>query len=242
MTSASGTGASAVLEPPRRAWKKIRGAPPSGPPEDPGDGGGGGGGGDGARPAGEGAEGAGAFALALALTGITTLFAVLVAVWLFLRRPAPDWHAAGTDALHALWVSTACLLASSVAVERGVRGLRASAAGVVPEDGAPRRWLGMGFALGVAFLAAQICLWVLAWRAGIVPATSGYAAVFFALTGLHAMHVLGGLGILGVLTLRLGRGPRRAAEALRSVRLGAVYWHFMGALWLVLFGLLYFVR
>jgi heme/copper-type cytochrome/quinol oxidase subunit 3 len=83
---------------------------------------------------------------------------------------------------------------------------------------------------------------VLAWRAGVVPATSGYAAVFFAITGLHALHVLCGLGILGVLALRLGRGARSAASAARSVRLGALYWHFMGLLWLVLFALLYFVR
>jgi heme/copper-type cytochrome/quinol oxidase subunit 3 len=45
-----------------------------------------------------------------------------------------------------------------------------------------------------------------------------------------------------VLALRLGRGARSAASAARSVRLGALYWHFMGLLWLVLFALLYFVR
>jgi heme/copper-type cytochrome/quinol oxidase subunit 3 len=254
VTSSSTSGGSAVLVPPRRAWKKARGTPPPGPPGDPGGGGGGGGGGDGATPGGAGAEDAGPFALALALGGITTLFAVLVAVWLLLRRPAPDWRAAGTGALNALWVSTACLVASSVAVERAVRILRARAAGsagsarpagrtgAAADDGAPRRWLAVGFALGLAFLAAQVSLWVLAWRAGVVPATSGYAAVFFAITGLHALHVSCGLGILGVLALRLGRGARSAASAAGSVRLGALYWHFMGLLWLVLFALLYFVR
>jgi heme/copper-type cytochrome/quinol oxidase subunit 3 len=35
---------------------------------------------------------------------------------------------------------------------------------------------------------------------------------------------------------------RRSAAHVSSVRLGAVYWHYMGALWLVLFTLLYFVR
>ena len=45
---------------------------------------------------------------------------------------------------------------------------------------------------------------------------------------------------LGALAWRLRRRGR-ACRA-ESVRLGAVYWHFMGAIWLVLFTLLYFVR
>ena len=82
----------------------------------------------------------------------------------------------------------------------------------------------------------QVTLWAAVWSAGLVPASSGYAAVFFALTGLHALHVLGGLAFL---TALLRRAAREGAVSLRH---GAVYWHFMGVLWLVLFTLLYFVR
>lgn len=220
------TGVAAVLVAPRRERRRERGTPPGEPPRDR-DGDGGDGEGEGPRPAGD-ANGVGTFALALALAGISTLFVVLIAVWLFLRRPAPDWRAADAPgALDALWISTACLIGSSVAVELAARrsGRRTL------------RWLVVSLVLGLSFLAAQIWLWSGLWRAGLVPSASGYAAVFFALTGLHALHALGGLGFLGVLAVWM----RRAREA-PSVRLGAVYWHFMGALWLVLFTLLYFVR
>ncbi len=226
------TGAAAVLVAPRRR-RREHGTPPGVPPRDS-DGGGGEGGGDGPAPAGD-ADGVGSFALALALAGITTLFVVLIAVWLLLRRPATDWRAAdAAGALNALWLSTACLLASSAAVELAARRARSGVDG----RRAALRWLTASLVLGLAFLAAQAFLWIGLWSAGLVPSASGYAAVFFALTGLHALHVLGGLGFLGALAMRL----RRRAAWIPSVRLGAVYWHFMGALWLVLFTLLYFVR
>ncbi|MSR63956.1 MAG: hypothetical protein EXS08_16140 [Planctomycetes bacterium] len=227
------SGGSAVLVPPRRI-KRTRGAPPGSPPER----GGGGGGGDGeGLPSGGGADEVGPFALALVLVGISTLFLVLIAVWLFLRRPAPDWRAESGPALQALLLSTLCLLASSVAIERAARLARR----VAVQRNAACTWLGASILLGLGFLGAQLALWSALWRAGLVPASSGYAAVFFALTSLHALHVLGGLGFLSALWRRL-HGAAPAPAAATSVRLGAVYWHFMGALWLVLFSLLYFVR
>jgi cytochrome c oxidase subunit 3 len=228
--------AAAVLVAPRRG-RRQHGGPPLVPPEgsDGGGGGGGGGGdGEGAWRAG-GAGEVGPLALLLALAGITTLFLVLIAVWLFLRRPAPDWRAASASgALDALWLSTACLLASGAAVELAARRARAGTCA----RRATLRWLAASVALGLGFLLAQAWLWLDLWRAGLVPSASGYAAVFFALTGLHALHVAGGLGFLGAQTVWI----RRSALGVPSVRLGAVYWHFMGALWIVLFGLLYFVR
>ncbi len=219
---AAGTG---VLAPTRRGRRRAHDGPP---PVPPADGGGGRGGGGGQDSSAGGADGFGPFALGLAMAGITTLFLVLIAVWFFLRRPAPDWRASESPPA-ALWLSTACLMASSVAVELAARRARAS------RPRAARRWLGLSLVLGLAFLAAQAALWTSLWRAGLVPAASGYAAVFFALTGLHALHALGGLGFLGFLALGHARTPA-------SLRLGAIYWHFMGAIWLVLFALLYFVR
>ena len=176
----------------------------------------------------------GRLGLGLALSGILTLFLVLIAVWLLLRRPAKDWSAGGPSAaLHILWASTALLLASSATVERAARRERGDAAGRT------RRWLGVSLLLGALFLGAQVALWTVLWNAGLVPSSSGYAAVFFALTGLHALHVLGGLVFFAGLYLALNpkrKGPRP------SVRMGALYWHFMGGVWLVLFTLLYFVR
>ncbi len=227
----SRAGAAAVLAPVRPGRRRRHGAPPFLPPRDgDGDGDGDGNDGEGFSPRG-GPGGLGPFALGLALVGITTLFLVLIAVWLLLRRPAPDWRAA--QAPHALWISTACLAASSFAIELAARRARRGRA----RQPAARRWLGGGLLLGLAFLVAQAQLWVTLWRAGFVPASGGYAAVFFALTGLHALHVLAGLAFLGFLVRRLGHDVHAS-----GVRLGAVYWHYMGVIWGVLFALLYWVR
>jgi len=217
-------GATGVLERPRERRERSTGLPPARPPDE-GEGGGRGRGGDGG-----GFErlGPGPFGLALALLGITTLFLVLITVWLFLRRPAPDWLPGPAAAVRALWVSTGLLLASSATVEVAARRGR-------------QAWLLASMLLGGAFLAAQAFLWWTLWRAGLVPESSGYAAVFFALTGLHALHVLGGLVFFGGLALELARARAHDRPG-PSLRLGALYWHFMGAIWLVLFTLLYFVR
>jgi cytochrome c oxidase subunit 3 len=237
VASFTSSGATTLLPSPRRTPKPSGGW--TGPPPDDSSGGHGDGGGDGADDGGgfhaESAD-LGSLALGLAMGGITVLFAVLIAVWLLLRRPAPDWPLPGpAGAVRTLWLSTACLVASSIAVElaarRTMRGREAR------RDA--RRWLVASLVLGLAFLGAQLQLWSSLWSAGLVPSSSGYAAVLFALTGLHALHVLGGLGYLGNLVLALrSRRPGR----LPNVRLGATYWHFMGAIWLVLFGMLTFLR
>lgn len=219
-----------VLVAPDGTLRRAGGNPPRRPA---GGNGGGGGGGDG-----EGDRGhprtpgsAGSFALFLALGGITTLFLVVVAVWWLLRRDALAWNGAGAPgATGSMWLSTLLLLASGLAVE-----LAARTEGSRPR--ATRLWLDASLVLGVLFLLAQTRLWLELWRAGFVPARSTQAAGFFALTGLHALHVLGGLLFLAALTLRRRRAPARPT----SVRLGAIYWHYMGALWLVLFTLLVWI-
>ncbi len=233
-------GGTGVLAPTREKGIKRRLALAGGPPRDPdrpGDGGGGGGDGEGDG-AEDGAAGVGRLALGLALAGISTLFLVLLAVWLFLRRGASDWPPPGPfSPPRALWISTLLLAASSAAVEAAARGAR----GPTQLRGATLRWLWSGFFLGLLFVAAQVFVWRALWVSGLVPSSSGYAAVFYALTSLHGLHVLGGLLFQGVLCVDLRRARARRTRR-HSVRLCASYWHFMGAIWLVLFTLLYFVR
>jgi cytochrome c oxidase subunit 3 len=230
-------GATGVLAPPRTrelSARPRRSGPPLPPPDRGGSDDGGGRGGDGGGGAGWGDDGLGRLALGLALVGISTLFLVLIAVWLLLRRSSPDWNGP-LPALDALWISTAFLAASSATIQ--VAACRSSAAG---RGRIALRWLAASFALGAAFLVAQVGLWVRLWTGGTLPSSGGFAAVFFSLTGLHALHILGGLGFFAVLGVHLAHPVE--GQRPPSLRLAAVYWHFMGGVWLVLFGLLYFVR
>ena len=161
------------------------------------------------------------FALWLALIGIATLFAVLLACWLLVRRPPDPAAASPLVPPLALWSSTAFLAASSWSLARAER--------VAPAGRG--RHLGAALALGSAFLASQALLWNNLIEARLVPSAGPYAAFLFALTGLHALHVLCGLAFV----LRCWLHHRRAKLTGLPLRMAAVYWHFMGALWLVLF-------
>ena len=221
---------SAIAAPPR-SLRGQRPRPRDRDPEPPGAGNGDGDGDDGHGrvPA---AGGHGPWALGLLLVGISILFLVLLAVWLLMRRTSPEWMRPGDPRPpHALWLSTAVLVGSSLVLHLSTRRRGVESA----------RLLGLSLALGLGFLVVQGFLWRDLHEAGLLPGSSGYAAVFYALTGVHALHVLVGVGVLVWLVLAARRaddgGPPAAA-----LRLGSIYWHFMGAVWLLLFVLLYFVR
>jgi heme/copper-type cytochrome/quinol oxidase subunit 3 len=125
--------------------------------------------------------------------------------------------------------NTIILLLSSVAVWWAERGAKQGARGRQVAG------LGIGFVLGAIFVGVQ----VFEWKAKSFTLTSSaYGSLFFTVTGFHMAHVVLGLVILLPLTLwsALGYfGPRRSAP----ISIGAVYWHFVDAVWLVVFFSLY---
>ena len=67
-----------------------------------------------------------------------------------------------------------------------------------------------------------------------------WASCYFAMTGFHALHVLGGLVVFAVILLMalFGRfGPQHES----MVELTGLYWHFVDIVWIFLFPLLYLV-
>lgn len=100
-----------------------------------------------------------------------------------------------------------------------------------------RRWLALTAMLGGVFLAGQGAEYLRLLDAGLRPGVTLFGTTFFSLTGLHGLHVLVGLGLLGGLF---------GAASLRPARVGAVaweaiglYWHFVDAVWVVVFALVY---
>ncbi len=255
------TGGSTIVEPPapRRPRAPSRLAEEVGPPPDfldgdggggdgRGGGGGGGGGGWGGGPGdgeGEGGEGrepfarplaASEFAFGFLLLGVATLFGVFLAAFLMLRRQAATWPPPGApDPPTGLWISTALVFASSIALLASDRAARRR------EASAMRRHLGLATALGTLFLVSQGLLWSALLRSGYTAGSDAYGAVFYSLTGLHALHALGGVVLLLHLAWRSRRRPLTADTRLR-LRLAGLYWHFLGLIWVVLFVVLYYVE
>jgi cytochrome c oxidase subunit 3 len=80
---------------------------------------------------------------------------------------------------------------------------------------------------------------------GEPPAEPKHAEIFFsfyfALTGLHALHMVIGIGLLAVLIVKSAKG-RFSAAYFTPVEMTGLYWHFVDIVWVFLFPLLYLVR
>jgi cytochrome c oxidase subunit 3 len=141
-----------------------------------------------------------------------------------------DWHPVIEPRI--LWLNTVVLAFGSVSMQR--------ARGAVNRGDVARTrqgwWLGGLFA--VAFLVGQLLAWRQLQAAGAYAATNPANAAFYLLTGVHAVHLVGGL----VAWARTKYRMLLSGSDLEPVRLGVelctVYWHFLLLVWLVLFGLL----
>ena len=98
--------------------------------------------------------------------------------------------------------------------------------------------IGLSALLGAAFLTAQVMSWQRLLDEGLSPRGGPYPSVFYALTCFHGLHVLVGIVALGVLSGNAFAAKYSAARFL-PVRLWTLYWHFVGAVWLVMFVAVY---
>jgi cytochrome c oxidase subunit III len=96
-------------------------------------------------------------------------------------------------------------------------------------------WLYATLALGLFFVAGQYAAWRQLHHEGVYVASNPSSSFFYLLTGIHAIHVLGGLGGL---TYALSRLKKLSLTA-NAFGVLSKYWHFMGLLWLYLLGLLW---
>lgn len=170
-----------------------------------------------------------ALGMVLFLGSWSMAFLTLFLSFLIIRHRQPEWPPPGV-ALPSLGLATAgtlVLLGSSVALGAALRRLRTGARGF----GA--LWAA-GLALALSFAAVQTRLWADLWSAGARPASGMYEGLFYMLTWFHAAHVA--CGLVGLLVVQagvaLGRVGTRPSAAVANV---AVFWHFVDAVWLILF-------
>ena len=98
-------------------------------------------------------------------------------------------------------------------------------------------WLGATMILGAIFLIGQGSEYARLLGEGIGPSSALFGTTFFTLTGLHGLHVLAGLvALAALLAATLSR-----ARAVHPVAWEAVglYWHFVDAVWVVVFSVVY---
>jgi cytochrome c oxidase subunit 3 len=97
-----------------------------------------------------------------------------------------------------------------------------------------RHAMGATLALAILFLVVQCLAWIELWNARATIDTGLYAWTFYVLTGLHALHVLGGLPPMLVVFRRSLHDGYTASDHAGLVRC-AMYWHALDVIWLGLY-------
>jgi len=165
------------------------------------------------------------------LAAIAMSFAALTSA-LFVREGSgySDWTHISLPRI--LWFNTSALILSSVALERARHSVADFMRGSQASRSMPMAWLNATLGLGLLFVLGQYFAWLQLRSEGLYLPTNPNSSFFYVLTGVHAIHVLGGLGGLARVMLKF----RSAARPLRRSTMDATsyYWHFMGLLWVYL--------
>ncbi|GIV55524.1 MAG: cytochrome-c oxidase [Candidatus Kapaibacterium sp.] len=160
------------------------------------------------------------FGMWLGLGTLTVLFAALSSAYIVRVGGEPLSFALPST----LWISTAILVANSIALIQARRLLARKEQSFV-------RWLAVSFVFALGFLVSQVITWSILASQGVFMTANPHSSFFYVLTAVHGLHVVGGLGALlrcGVHVRRRSRWP----QLVRAVGMTATYWHFVDAVWL----------
>lgn len=163
------------------------------------------------------------------LTSELMFFGALIAAAFTLRAEAGGrWPAGDAEVDVALAATlTAILLASSVTQHL------ATSASEQDDLAGTRRWLSITVALGAVFVAGQLYEWS---TLDFSISSHAFGSAFYTLTGFHLLHVAAGVAAIAVV---LGRAVRRPDRVQPGLQVVTAYWHFVDAVWLVVFGTMY---
>jgi len=143
-------------------------------------------------------------------------------------------------------VNTAVLICSSLTMALAVRSAQ------LGRSRALRLFLALTMALGLVFLGVKVIEYSHKAHEHLVPGPSFrfegphartaqlFFSFYFAMTGLHALHMVVGIGVLAVLWILAWRG-RFSSQYYTPVEVAGLYWHFVDVVWIYLFPLLYLI-
>jgi cytochrome c oxidase subunit 3/cytochrome o ubiquinol oxidase subunit 3 len=162
------------------------------------------------------------------------IFTIFVVAYIFyigksITGPQPK------DVLRVPIFFTICLLSSSLTMHVAVKLLRG---GRVRSFGL---WWLLTIALGTIFLAGTFREWShLIYDEGLTIQTNLFGTTYYSLVGLHAFHVTVGLLALATMAIFTFLGKVRQEHTERAEVL-SMYWHFVDAVWVVVFLVVYVI-
>jgi cytochrome c oxidase subunit III len=174
----------------------------------------------------------GKVAMATLIIAESAIFTIFVVAYLFyagksLSGPTPS------EVLETPIFYSICLLSSSITVDLAQRLLERG-----KHRGFLSLWL-LTFILGGLFLFGTGQEWHrLIYEKGLTISTNLFGTTYYSLVGLHAFHLTAGLVML-LVVLILGLGGRVQRDQSGRIGVFSLYWHFVDAVWIVVFTVVY---
>jgi len=174
----------------------------------------------------------GKVAMASLIIAESAIFTIFVVAYLFyvgksITGPTPR------EVLETPIFYTICLLSSSLTIHLAAKSLARDRVGAFVS-----LWL-FTIALGGLFLYGTAQEWHrLIYQHGLTISTNLFGTTYYSLVGLHGFHVTAGLVMLSVVAIFALAGRVQMQES-RRVEVLAMYWHFVDAVWVVVFTVVY---
>jgi len=176
-------------------------------------------------------------------------FGGLFTAYLMYRVQYPDAFAHASSHFLDLTlgtINTVVLIGSSLTMALAVHSARMSRSKMIAF------WMAVTMVLGAVFLGIKAIEYTSKWNEGVFPANFWYRgspdwaneriyfSLYFAMTGLHATHMIIGMGIMTYIARRALKGDY-SAQWYTPVEIMGLYWHFVDLVWIFLFPLLYLI-
>lgn len=166
------------------------------------------------------------------------LFGGLFSAYVFLRLAAPagDFEYWGNKlSVPMATVNTLVLISSSVTVIMSWASLK------LKDFEKYKLYMGLTLLCSFIFLVIKYFEYTGKFHHGIFPSSSTFMGIYFTITGLHGLHIIGGIIVMGYMWLPVGRKMWKTNPEMftNRVEVAGLYWHFVDLVWIFLFPILY---
>jgi cytochrome c oxidase subunit III len=171
----------------------------------------------------------------LFLASEVMLFGALFASYILIRTGAQSWPRGDTMLnVPMATVNTIVLISSSVTMVMAWASLMRNRFETF------RLYMGATILFGLVFLVIKYFEYSAHFHEGALPSSNNFLAVYFTLTGLHGLHVIGGMAVNAYLW---GPGAKlwktNPVWFTNRVENSGLFWHFVDLVWIFLFPTLY---
>lgn len=184
----------------------------------------------------------GKFGTWLFLASEVMLFGALFSSYVLLRVGAPETGPAAWPShedTHLSWkiggFNTLVLIISSVTMVMAWASLKMN------NLSKGRMYLVITWVLALTFIVVKLVFeYIPKFQSGYLPSTNNFFGLYYTLTGLHALHIIGGMVVIGYF---IGPGSRLWKKDpeyyTNRIECTGLYWHFVDLVWIFLFPVLY---